>query len=197
MVSNSYGESARACTTDEVVEFESDRPAGRDARGSAFLFSSGDDGDEVGQRAPSSPTTRASDPYVTAVGGTATAIDAAGKLASSRPAGARTSTRCPRTASSGSREGFLYGAGGGFSQLFNRPSYQNGVVPSSLPAGRAVPDVAMDADPTTGMLVGETQEFPDGNHYGEYRIGGTSLASPLFAGFQALAAQTAGRLRAS
>ncbi len=47
----------------------------------------------------------------------------------------------------------------------------------------------MDADPTTGMLVGETQNFPlasvfgpAGNHYGEYRIGGTSLASPLFAG---------------
>jgi subtilase family serine protease len=51
----------------------------------------------------------------------------------------------------------------------------------------------MDGDPTTGMLVGETQAFPDGNRYGEYRIGGTSLASPLFTGMQALAAQTAGR----
>ena len=40
----------------------------------------------------------------------------------------------------------------------------------------------MDADPTTGMLVGETQTFPNGIDYGEYRIGGTSLASPLFAG---------------
>jgi subtilase family serine protease len=58
----------------------------------------------------------------------------------------------------------------------------------------------MDADPTTGMLVGETQNFPlasvfgpAGNHYGEYRIGGTSLASPLMAGVQAVA-QGAGRL---
>ena len=42
------------------------------------------------------------------------------------------------------------------------------------------------------MLVGETQAFPDGIHYGEYRIGGTSLSSPLFAGVQALAAQAAG-----
>jgi subtilase family serine protease len=57
----------------------------------------------------------------------------------------------------------------------------------------------MDADPTTGMLVGETQDFalasrfgPGGVHYGEYRIGGTSLSSPLFAGVQALAAQAAG-----
>jgi hypothetical protein len=35
------------------------------------------------------------------------------------------------------------------------------------------------------MLVGETQEFADGIYYDEYRIGGTSLASPLFAGLMA------------
>jgi subtilase family serine protease len=50
----------------------------------------------------------------------------------------------------------------------------------------------MDADPTTGMLVGETQTFPDGVYYDQYRIGGTSLASPLFAGMTALAFQHAG-----
>ncbi|HEY2982764.1 MAG TPA: serine protease, partial [Jatrophihabitantaceae bacterium] len=88
--------------------------------------------------------------------------------------------------------GFLYGAVGGFSALFNRPDYQNGVVPTSAPGGRAVPDVGLDADPTTGMLIGETQTFPDGVHYGEYRIGGTSLASPLFAGMTALTLQNAG-----
>ncbi len=50
----------------------------------------------------------------------------------------------------------------------------------------------MDADPTTGMLIGETQTFPQSVHYGEYRIGGTSLASPLFAGMTALLIQHAG-----
>ena len=50
----------------------------------------------------------------------------------------------------------------------------------------------MDADPTTGMLIGETQQFPSGPAYGEFRIGGTSLASPLMAGFQALTLQRAG-----
>ena len=66
-------------------------------------------------------------------------------------------------------------------------------MPSSAPAGRAVPDVAMDADPTTGMLIGETQTYPNGEQrYGEYRIGGTSLASPLFAGMTALTLQNAG-----
>ena len=39
------------------------------------------------------------------------------------------------------------------------------------------------------MLVGQTQTFPDGTYYGEYRIGGTSLASPLLAGMTALTVQ--------
>ena len=57
---------------------------------------------------------------------------------------------------------------------------------------RVEPDISMDADPTTGMLVGETQTFPDGTYYDQYRIGGTSLSSPLFAGVMALADQAAG-----
>jgi subtilase family serine protease len=42
------------------------------------------------------------------------------------------------------------------------------------------------------MLIGQTQSFPNGNYYDEYRIGGTSLASPIFAGIMALADQAAG-----
>jgi subtilase family serine protease len=52
--------------------------------------------------------------------------------------------------------------------------------------------VAALADPQTGMLVGQTQAFPDGTYYDEYRLGGTSLASPIFAGLMALADQKAG-----
>ena len=53
----------------------------------------------------------------------------------------------------------------------------------------------MDGDPSTGMLVGQTQQFPSGAggvRYGEYRIGGTSLSSPLLAGVVALADDLAG-----
>ena len=53
--------------------------------------------------------------------------------------------------------------------------------------GRVVPDISMVGDPNTGMLVGQTQTFPEGVSYDEYRIGGTSLSSPLFAGVMALA----------
>jgi subtilase family serine protease len=46
------------------------------------------------------------------------------------------------------------------------------------------------------MLIGLTQLYPDGTEkYGEFRIGGTSLSSPLFAGMTALLLQhTASRL---
>jgi subtilase family serine protease len=57
-------------------------------------------------------------------------------------------------------------------------------------AMRVVPDVSAVGDPTTGMLVGQTESFPDGSYYDEYRLGGTSLSSPLYAGMFALAVQT-------
>ena len=93
---------------------------------------------------------------------------------------------------------FYYGSGGGTSRMFAEPDYQLGVVPNHLATryggrARVVPDISMDGDPNTGMLVGETQTFPNGKvKYGEYRIGGTSLSSPLFAGYTALANQAAG-----
>ena len=55
------------------------------------------------------------------------------------------------------------------------------------PRRRVSPDVGLVADPNTGMLVGQTQTFPEGVSYDEYRIGGTSMSTPLFAGVMALA----------
>ncbi len=59
-------------------------------------------------------------------------------------------------------------------------------------AARVVPDVSALGDPNTGMLVGQTQRFSNGTYYDEYRIGGTSLSSPLYAGMFALAVQKHG-----
>src|SRR2546427_358930 len=93
---------------------------------------------------------------------------------------------------------WLYGSGGGVSRIFPGPFYQAGVVPNSVfkaqgHSGRAVPDISAVGDPNTGLLIGETQTFPDGTvKYSEYRIGGTSLSSPLIAGIMALADQAAG-----
>jgi hypothetical protein len=96
---------------------------------------------------------------------------------------------------------YLYGGGGGTSFQYPEPYYQQGVVPAELAernasttkvANRVEPDISAVGDPTTGMLVGETQTFPDGVYYDQYRIGGTSLSSPLFAGIVADADQAAG-----
>jgi subtilase family serine protease len=88
------------------------------------------------------------------------------------------------------RTGWQTGAGGGVSVQFPEPDYQR-LAGLNL-TGRGVPDVAALADAQTGLLIGQTQTFPDGVHYDEYRIGGTSLASPIFAGLMALADQKSG-----
>lgn len=77
--------------------------------------------------------------------------------------------------------------GGGFSSVFKRPAYQNGI--PGIGAFRGVPDVAFVADPLTGVPVvvsafGETIIVP---------IGGTSVGSPAWAGIVALANQAAGK----
>jgi subtilase family serine protease len=194
IVTNSYGGPEEALTSDGVAALEQPVLQG-EMQGIGFTFSSGDFGDEVLNTGILQADYPASDPFVTAVGGTSAAIGPTGSLQFQTGWG----TDKYNLSADGSQwvpiasDPFLYGSGGGFSTLFNRPSYQDGVVPAGSPSGRGVPDVAMDGDPTTGMLVGETQAFPDGTvKYGEYRIGGTSLSSPLFAGVQALAQQNAG-----
>lgn len=187
VVSNSWGDAGEVTSSDEVTAYESvfEQAA---LQGISVLFSSGDNGDELqntGQKQADYPAT---EPLVTAVGGTATGIGADGKRVFDTGWGTETYSLA-KDAKSWTAGGYLYGAGGGVSSLFNQPSYQRGVVPSPLAGGRAVPDVAMDADPQTGMLVGQTQKFSDGTYYSEYRIGGTSLASPLLAGMTALAVQ--------
>jgi kumamolisin len=80
--------------------------------------------------------------------------------------------------------------GGGISDVFPLPSYQSGagVPPSANPnhkVGRGVPDVAGDADPTTGYVT-----LVDGQ---SSVIGGTSAVAPLWAGLIALINQSLGR----
>jgi kumamolisin len=73
------------------------------------------------------------------------------------------------------------GSGGGASEGFARPSWQSGTGTGGQldqGNGRQVPDVAADADPSTGTLVifgGAAQQG-----------GGTSLATPMWAAFTSL-----------
>jgi subtilase family serine protease len=113
-------------------------------------------------------------------------------------------------------------SGGGVSAVYTQPWYQKGVVPTKLAKTevtstpvfsgsvleafteslttartpmRVTPDVSALADPSTGTAVGETLYGP-GNTDLKFRIsriGGTSLASPTFAGIEADAQQARGR----
>ncbi|KAG6899604.1 hypothetical protein C0993_008765 [Termitomyces sp. T159_Od127] len=149
---------------------------GQGVRGVSLLFSSGDSGvgdndpDPATQQCftndgknetrflPSFPTTC---PFVTAVGGT---------------------TNIPEVAVS------RFFSGGGFSNYFDRPPYQDDAVKNYLaalpngtyaglfnPNGRAYPDVSAQSDRFRIFLSGKP-----------ILIGGTSASSPAFAGFVAL-----------
>ena len=166
-------------------------------QGIGFYYSSGDNGDDAaawGVKQTEFPT---SDPWVTSVGGTSLAVAADGTRKFETGWGTHKAV-LSADKTGWVDQGFLYGAGGGCSDWFGQPGYQAGV--TTCDKGRGVPDIAMDADPTTGMLVGETQTFGlqtvwgKGTKYGEYRIGGTSLASPLLAGLNASAQQGRSRI---
>jgi subtilase family serine protease len=160
------------------------------AEGIGVYFSSGDNGDETSNVGYTTPDFPASSPWVTAVGGTSLGVGADGSRAVETGWGT-SNYNCDQTTLACARTGWLYGAGGGVSRVFAEPSYQTQA--GLKLTGRGVPDVAAVGDPQTGYLVGQTQTFPDGAYYDEYRLGGTSLASPLFAGIIALAQQQAGQ----
>ncbi|KAH9053079.1 subtilisin-like protein [Lactarius vividus] len=128
------------------------------ARGVSILFASGDDGVGVGNCQDASgrvqfiPKFPATCPYITSVGGTTSSIpEVAAEL-----------------------------SGGGFSNYFGRPPYQNVVVPAFLQSlgsqyngmynsgGRGVPDVSAQA--LNFVIVVRTNSF---------RVSGTSCATPV------------------
>ncbi len=185
--------------------------------GVGVQFSAGDEGDEFANLGMTVADYPSSSPYETAVGGTSLQVNQAGARAGELGWSTSKSVLCTQLLKEDEYPGctkakigkwlpkapgaYLYGGGGGTSYEYPEPPYQEGVVPQRLAErnskitgilNRVEPDVSMDADPTTGMLVGETQVFPDGTYYDQYRIGGTSLASPLFAGVMADADQAAG-----
>ncbi len=151
----------------------------------------------------------ASDPLVTGVGGTYLCTDpTAGTNDPRTPyivpgVGAK----CSNPAFGGAAEVAWTFSGGGFSQDFAKPSWQNSLPSGSTTIGamRGVPDVAFQASAATGGLVYLSLP-PDGSasdvtcdangtpcSAGWWDIGGTSLATPQWAGLVAIADQINGR----
>jgi subtilase family serine protease len=212
IVSDSWGEPADQATLtgpyDQVFEEGA-------VEGIGFFFSSGDSGYESPQEDPFSDQLQVdyptSSPWVTSVGGTSLAIGRRGQYEFETSWG----TLLDPLAAGGKHwqftppgpypNGYDGSSGGGVSTQYLQPFYQARVVPTalaeSLPNGahspvpmRVVPDVSALADPSTGMLVGQTTLQPNGKTYAFSlsRIGGTSVACPVFAGIEADAQQAAG-----
>lgn len=121
----------------------------------------------------------ASDPLVTAVGGTQMFLDAAGDH-----------LQPDATWNDTSLQDFPAASGGGRSATFTRPLYQKSVA-RTVDGRRGVPDISMAASLQGAPLVYLDSKIGfDGAGY--YAIGGTSLATPLFAGVVAIADQLAG-----
>jgi subtilase family serine protease len=147
----------------------------------------------------------ASDPWVTAVGATTIGIGAHDNYLFETGMGDSETTLGNGTAWASPMPGtFLFGSGGGTSDYFTQPAYQQGVVPNALShtlltganstaAMREVPDVAMEGDLFVPTMVGFTQTLATGpTVFAEAGYGGTSASTPLFAGVQADAQQAAG-----
>jgi subtilase family serine protease len=181
--------------------------------GVGVQFSAGDEGDNFIVSEHQQPSFPATSPYATAVGGTSVEIGAQnnrlGEVGWSTGISALCTEELVELELCEASEvnqwepkapgEYDYGGGGGTSDQYPEPWYQAPVVPTEIAAragtgelNRVVPDISMEGDPSTGMLVGETQEFADGTYYDQYRIGGTSLSSPLFAGLMADTDQAAG-----
>jgi len=198
IVTNSYGFPTELLPPGYIKPYQDTITQGV-IEGIGIYFSSGDKGDESQTVGYTTADWPASSPLVTAVGGTSLAVGASNNYLFETGWGSTTSSWTGTTWSPTPPGPWLYGSGGGVSRIFAEPSYQQGVVPAGVftaqgRTGRAVPDISAVGDPNTGYLIGETQTFPDGSvKYSEYRIGGTSLSSPLIAGIMALANQAAGR----
>jgi subtilase family serine protease len=193
IVTNSYGWSGEALPPGFVKPMH-DIFTQAAAEGIGIYFSSGDSSDETDADGATPPQADfpASDPLVTAVGGTSLGIGQDGSRVLEKGwATRKAKLQTDGTTLSWTTPKYQYGAGGGTSRVFAQPWYQSPSVTAGLEMNhsskpmRVVPDVSAIGDPNTGMLIGQTQQFPSGAAYDEFRIGGTSLASPIVAGIMA------------
>jgi subtilase family serine protease len=130
----------------------------------------------------------ASDPLVTAVGGTQLSLLSTGQRTQADRVWDDSTNYALNDAFSGSPDPSALATGGGLSTVFARPSYQDSVA-GVVGQQRGTPDIAMSG--ACSGLVNTYQSFP-GEPAGWYVDCGTSEATPLFAGIVALADQVAG-----
>jgi subtilase family serine protease len=169
VISISASEGEHFFTSAEVAQLNAALEQARDQR-ITVVASSGDTGAISDQGPPREVSLPASDPLVLAVGGTT--LDA--------------------TWATGTYHGEMAwnegteASGGGYSSLFPRPPYQDGV--ARIGSARGVPDVAANADSNTALAL----DF-GGSGGNLLPASGTSASTPLWAGVIALADSEAGQ----
>ena len=161
------------------------------AHGVTVLAAAGDDGASGGELNGTDLYTKAvtewpaTDPLVTAVGGTQLVESFNGSFTS--VTWNDTYSKTVQQAFFGTNGPNALATGGGVSEFFRRPWYQDGVANVTGPT-RGIPDISMNA--ACNGVVNVYQSFP-GQPAGWYLVCGTSEATPLFSGIVALADQVA------
>jgi subtilase family serine protease len=160
------------------------------ALGISTNFSTGDDGDFYIDYGVTTVGMPAAAPYATAVGGTSLFLNP-DKTVKFQTGWGNNETRiadyAPNPPTIPPLEfGFIYGAGGGNSAYWKKPSYQKHL----KGPGRHVPDISYVADPYTGVEIIFTDPTVGEQFVGT--VGGTSLACPMFSALWAIANQAAG-----
>lgn len=195
VISQSFGE-AESCLDPQIRAQEHLVFQSATAKGITLVASSGDSGAAQpscdGSSYVKSTSDPASDPLVTAVGGTNLQADLSGRYGSER-AWSDQYSGCYPTDQQGC-------SGGGVSDVWGRPFYQ-ARLGGTVGRSRGVPDVAYNAGVDGGVLThwgvgnlvyggaeGLTETDPV-----FWQFGGTSAGSPQWAGLAAIASQVARR----
>ncbi len=151
------------------------------AEGISVFASSGDSGASQGY-STANALYPASDPYVTAVGGTDLFVNGQGAYGSEYTWNDSDPSTCPF----GCDYGVFGATGGAPSVIFSAPSYQNALSHQSM---RTTSDVSYNASVYTAVL---TYLGFLGSNSGFYFFGGTSEGAPQWAAITALIDQAAG-----
>ena len=195
VISQSFGANEKTFTSVSTIESLRTAFVAAAAAGVTVVASTGDtgvsdDSTATGKSFSTVPTVTwpASDPLVTAVGGTQLSLNAAGRRTAPDQVWNDSYDPVANHFVFGTAKPHPDASGGGLSSVFSRPSYQAGVA-QVVGDHRGIPDISMSA--ACSGLVDTYQSFPGPTPPGWYYVCGTSESAPLFAGIVALADQEA------